>query len=751
MTERRAFRSPDWLGTAVLAVAVSLLLIAAAGVMFSVFMLYDDEGYVLQSYRAFIAHGALYRDVYTQYGPFPFVFYQLLDILGITLTHTSGRLVTLTIWAGVAVGCAALVGQATRNLALKLAVIAAAFPYLWVLASEPSHPGGLILALTVALALFGYRWITTKQMRAWAIVAGAVTAILILTKINVGGFVGLTVVAWWSLHHTDCRIRRFALWVLPVAAILLPIGLMRPLLGAPWVQTFAAVFAGSAVAAIVTISRTATPRTGWSHAGWAALSGAVTASLLLGVILTRGTGIGDVIEGILLGPLRHPVVFSLRYVWPTGILAATGLSLVLAVAARRLHARFPGAIDTVIASLRAAAVIALTWNVARYPLVSPDYLTFGWAMPCLWLFLWPLAERDSLQIPARAWLGLLLLGQCLHVFPVPGSQIAWGTVLALPLAAIGGWEAAVFLAGRIRFFTSLGPSKRTVSARLASLLLLLFAATMSWKFARVASRYQADDDLRLPGAESLRLPGPFSAALRVLVVNAATQADVLFSFPGMFSFNLWSGVPTPTHANVTHWFSLLNADQQNEIIKSLSAHPKAAVIVHREHVRFLTGRGLTPRGPLREYIDENFVAAFTVDDYEFRVHRGRSITPFFVADVLKRSANVDAQEPDTLMQLPVLLPPGTTIARVDIVSGEGAEARVIRLDPSTARVETTPLTIRGAVAGTSSKQTWPLVIEQPTLLSLYYDQGNQTPPVKDAVVVLRSGDGAALATARLRQ
>lgn len=745
MTERSLLQHRSWLEVAVLGLTASFLLIAAAGVMFSVFMFYDDEGYVLNSYRAFLERGALYREVYTQYGPFPFIFYQLLDALGIPLTHTAGRVVTLAIWAGTALGCAALVRQASRSLPLQLAVLAGTFVYLWILASEPSHPGGLIVALIVGLAVFGAREITAQRIRSWAIASGVATALAILTKINVGGFLGCSVVAWWALHHIDPRVRRLAQWILPVGAVILPLALMRPLLGTPWVQNFAAVFAASAVAVILTIARTAPPRSGWAHAGWAALAGLITAMAVLTVVLVRGSTIGDLLEGILLGPLRHPVAFSLRYIWPPGIVVVAAGSLLLAGLARLLRPRCPRAVDTTIASLRLTAALALAWNIARYPMVSPDYATFGWVMPCLWLFLWPLSDSNLEQRPVRAWVGLLLLGQCLHVFPVPGSQIAWGTVLAVPAAALGAWEAVAWLLHQGRPLNSI---RLQFAGRL---VLLLFVGVVSWKFMRVAVRYNADDDLRLPGAESLRLPAAFSAALRVLVVNAEAHADVLFSFPGMFSFNLWSGVPTPTGSNVTHWFSLLNPEQQKAIIRSLESSPRACVIVHREHIRFLTSRGLTPSGSLRDYIEDKFVTAFTVDDYEFRVHRGRSIALFMVAEILTKTAAASVMEPDTLLQLPVLLPNGSAVASVEIVNEEGRESPSLHLNPSNTRIEATPLTPPGTPAAPSAGQTWPYIVNQPTLLSFYYHRGDKPTPRAGAVLVLRDGAGNTITTGRLRR
>src|SRR5436190_3740900 len=102
------------------AATAALLALAATKMMFSAFMFYDDEGYVLISLRNFAAYGGLYRDVYSQYGPFPFVSYYGLQALGIPLTHTVGRLIALGAWTGTAWSCAVLVGHATRSLLMRI-------------------------------------------------------------------------------------------------------------------------------------------------------------------------------------------------------------------------------------------------------------------------------------------------------------------------------------------------------------------------------------------------------------------------------------------------------------------------------------------------------------------------------------------------------------------------------------------------------------------------------------------------------
>ncbi|MCC5021498.1 MAG: hypothetical protein J6386_01170 [Candidatus Synoicihabitans palmerolidicus] len=60
--------------------------------------------------------------------------------------------------------------------------------------------------------------------------------------------------------------------------------------------------------------------------------------------------------------------------------------------------------------------------------------------------------------------------------------------------------------------------------------------------------------LQLPGAENIRRDDRSRLIARTLSLHAGLHADVLFSRPGMFSMNLWTGVPTPSSRNATHWF-----------------------------------------------------------------------------------------------------------------------------------------------------------------------------------------------------
>jgi len=744
-----------------LALGAAALTVAAGMMLFSTFMLYDDEGYVLLSLRNFAEHGHLYRDVYTQYGPLSYVLYYLLHLLGLPLTHTAGRLLTLAWWSGSATLAAWLVWKVSKHSACMLAVLSATFVYLWVMVSEPNHPGGLIAFTTAAMAVFGYRWLEQGRWTAWAALAGAGSAALLLAKINVGAFATLAAVGVLLLHHPHERLRQVMPWVIALGLGVLPFALMRPLLGAPWVQTYALTFAFAAVPVAFALGRglrtvkEAEDGEDGARAGgraWvvAVAAGLAVAAVVLGIVMARGTTPAEIVQGMVLGPLRHPGHFSLVFHWSPGVLTLGSASLglfLLVLAGAKLGRPSPRKIDTVVASLRLVAVAALGLAIWHFPETSPDNLVFAFSLPCLWLFLWPLAGEEPAAVRARSWLGLLFLGQWLHAFPVPGSQIAWGTFLSIPLAAIGGWQAAVWLTERHgKLFTFARVQSLDLSL---TFLLVLLAVFTGNRLGQIGARYLGSRPLDLPGAETLRLPDSTTALYRLMVFNADTHSDLVFSLPGMFSFNLWADQPTPTLANVTHWFSLLDDEQQDAIIRALAAHPRACVIVQKDHLEFLRERHLTPGGRLYDYVMNRYETAFEIDGFQFRVLQGRRVAPLFTAEIFNSKAGGPAM-PDTLVRLQLLVPPGQLIGSVAVAAMDDPRQAPLELGAANARVEVTPIDLQGRARGPAQPAKFPFALAGPSEVALFFDRTGRGFSNSRTFLIVRDPAGQELALVRLR-
>jgi len=737
----------------VLVLAAAALTVVAGLWLFSSFMFYDDEGYVLVSLRNFAEHGRLYREVYTQYGPFPYVFYYGLHLLGLPLSHTTERLLTLAAWSGSATLCAWTFWRATRSLAGMLAVLAAVFAYLWIMISEPGHPGGLIAFTTALLAGLGCRWLAAGRWTAWAALAGAGSAVLLLTKINVGAFATLATGGLLLLHARSGRLRSWAPWLVAGGLLLLPFALMRPLLGTEWVQTYATIFALAAIPVTVALSRAAGPQAGLQTVLTTAAAGGAVALVVLGVIFARGTTPAELLQGVILGPLQHPGHFSLIFPWPAGSGAVAIASFALfglAWAGLRFGGVRRAVVDTGVAGLRLAAGLGLVLALWQFPDDRPDHPVFAFAVSCLWFILWPLEGEEASVVLARSWLALLFLGQWLHAFPVPGSQIAWGTFLALPLGAIGAWQAAAWLVGRYDRIFAPVPA-RILRLGLAGLL-LAFAAWTGRSLGQIGRRYLDSRSLDLPGAESVRLPDGTTALYRLLMFNADAHSDMLFSLPGMFSFNLWSGLPTPTLTNVTHWFSLLDAAQQQAIIRELESHPRACVIVQKDHVEYLRTHHLAPAGPLYDYVMTRFETAFEIDGFEFRVRRGRSVAPFLTGEIFQQKTADPSKNPGphALVKFELLLPAGQTIGSVELAAMDDRRTPPLVLSAANTRVEITPIDLAGKARGQPAASGWPLALPGPAEVAIYFSRDGRGFSPQRTFLVIRDAAGAELALVRLR-
>ena len=249
----------------------------------------------------------------------------------------------------------------------------------------------------------------------------------------------------------------------------------------------------------------------------------------------------------------------------------------------------------------------------------------------------------------------------------------------------------------------------------------------------------------------MRIPDATTSAYRILAFNATAHADMLFTLPGMCSFNLWTGLPSPTLANATHWFSLLDEARQRKIIQTLEAHPRAALIVQTQHIAYLQEKGFTPKGILYDYLQENFARVFRVDDFEFHLRRGRVAAPFFTAELLQRAEGAaESGTPAAALRIPLALPPGTVIDRIEIARMDDQTAPPAVFEAASTRVELAPINSAGAHQGAPVLARFPLKLEGPSLLSLYFD----TPPapltLRHTLLVLRAPDGAEIALVRLR-
>jgi hypothetical protein len=726
-------RSLGWLYLAALVVALA---VAGYWLLFTTFMIYDDEGYVLLSLRNFSRHGALYDRVYSQYGPFFYLAYDALHRwLGFAWTNTTGRWITLVNWFGTASLCAVLVARRTRSIGWAAFTLAGVFTYLWVMINEPVHPGGL-LALLVALgAWLGAEAWSAGRCGGFAALTALIGVALALTKVNVGVFFLGAAFAWLAVNTAAPRPARTLSWLVALGGAALPFGLMHALFDAPWVRLFALIFTGAMLSVLLVARTVARPVVGGRPWAWFAGTALGASLLIMALTLARGTSLSALLAGVVLEPLKHPGVYYFAMNWRMG---AGGLALgSLALAAWFVHRG--GQADAHWTTFIAAARLLAGAVFLCSPLgIIPTSLA-AWGMSygvtLAWLFVVPLRPDDR-DAAARAWVALLLVFQFLHAYPVAGSQINWGTCLWVPLLALGlhdaGPEIRHWLGrwSRIGLGVGLGVLV-TVTAVMAATL-----GKIGW------NRYPDSQRLELPGAENLRMPDDLTYALRIVHQNLRAHATMVFSFPGIYSTNLWTDLPTPTLANATHWFSLLPPARQQEIIDCLAATPDAVLVVQRDVVDYLAKYGFAMRGPLYEWLNANFASAFALDGYEFWVHRGRTIAALSTAGHLP-AADGRSGLTLTLAALP------RPVARIEWCDVNAPRLPLLVLDAQNTVATAEPIELDGRTLGAATPCPFPLACSGLARLTLHFPATAFTIARGRGLLRLRDAAGAIVAEVRV--
>jgi hypothetical protein len=265
-----------------------------------------------------------------------------------------------------------------------------------------------------------------------------------------------------------------------------------------------------------------------------------------------------------------------------------------------LRKRRPGLADALVAVCRIAVAGGLLFSFFHGFAVSAQgfLLSFGWGL--LWALAAPFSDEGETRPQTRAILVSLALFQVLHAYPVAGTQVSLGTallavlvILALAdLAAWGlrrGWLRAVKVAsGLAALFPVWGISAVTSTAGL--------------NYWRAPHEPLAQTRLKLSQRQL--------STLSHIATNARFHGDTLFSLPGMFSFNLWTELPTPTSANITQWWSLLDERQQTAIQRTLEQTERPVVIIQRNLITSGLAAHVYRETELTRFIASRFRAYF---------------------------------------------------------------------------------------------------------------------------------------------
>lgn len=583
-----------------------LLAVIGGLLLFNRFMYYDDEGYVLWSVRNYVAGHALYDEVYTQYGPVFFLGYRALHLAtGLAFDNDVGRFLTLGYWLAASAMAAACARLLTGSRLVAGATCGLAFVALIDNTAEPFHPGALLAFLSGIVAWLGARAIVKGDETRFPAAAALVAAAAALMKINVGGLLFIALGSW-MVANSRAATRPSA----PLAAVpaLLPSVLMASQLGDPRFLCFALVV-GAAIFGLgwflLEQHQPVFPLASWT---WVVVGPAVLTTCVIGVLLVQDSSAGGILNGILLGPLRHPGVYTFAPKFPLWAPMLTATSLGLCVFASR-HPM--GATLLAVTRLTATGWFLLDClpSLVRW---GPDRFAFYFGPAFALLFASPPPGRPA-TAPERAalWLAWVFIWQTLHAYPVAGSQVAWGCYLWVPLCAYG------FVRG-VRHFDRPSRSFARVGALAlvgASLVSLLRIAEIGWIW------QQNGAPLGFVGARHLRAEPAQSDDIRHVRRNLLLHADMVFSLPGMFSFNIWTGLPSPTQANVTHWFNLLDEPRQRRIIAALENARRPAVVVAPDHLAYLAENHIPVGGPLVDYLRDRFRPAIGAGVYEIWLPR----------------------------------------------------------------------------------------------------------------------------------
>ncbi|HVS99638.1 MAG TPA: hypothetical protein VHE08_03905 [Solirubrobacterales bacterium] len=616
------------LGFAAITAATALI---AHPKMFTGFVAYDDEGYMLTALKSFVNHGHLYDQVFSQYGPFYYEFWGgFFSLFGIAVTHDSGRSVVMVLWVLSSLVFGLSILRITGSILLGLGTQILTFSALEVLTNEPMHPVSsiaLLLALIVAISTF----VGTGRSR-WAMgLLGAAVAALVLTKINVGFFAFVSVALACAVSYQQLWGRRWPRLLVELVFLAVPVLLLASKFDEGWARHYSVHVFATALAVVIALRarepvRRHVGELRWLLGGFVVL---VVASCV--AILATGTSIHGLIDGVIGQPLRQsdaftiPMLLSRReYAFD---LLAVGAALAYWYASRRRAAPSPAwlALGSVF-----AIVVGLTMAFSMVGQLLPfnDRNLTGYQLsmlPFVWVALaaTTAGEEDGRFAFARLLLPLLAVLQGLHGYPVAGSQTLLSVVLVVPVGALCVANGVRGLA----LLVEVEPDRLALAG-----FGVLMTAVLAWFVLKTYVRdplhqargvYHTTYQLHLPGSEDMHLFSEEEVQLYEAVSQAMREnCRSTVMEPGMDSFYLWTEEEPPS-LTATGWETLFDDEAQEQVIEDTAATEGLCLLRNKERA----GGWGEREGPLVTYLEHGFRPIGKWEEYELLRRQGPAPSP----------------------------------------------------------------------------------------------------------------------------
>lgn len=558
--------------------------------LFSNFRTYDDEGILLMASKLFLGGAGFYTDIKWIYGPGQLATIRWLhDWLSIPLSHSALRYITLGYWFLLCGVGSVLVFRLTRSLWWAIAGLSALFLFTTSIVNEPGHPQSLIAALTVSIPVLAYRQRTGPGTLGWFWV-GAILATIFYIKINAGIFCLAAVGTALLPRLVSSRWHSLVRIVLVGLSAAFPFVLMFPLLAQPECLPFAAL--ASAGCSALAFSTSAPYRADHnSVSSWYGLPvGFVVVSIAaLTFAALNGAYPGDIHESLLSYAASHSDFYHYFRSYTYYQLGSAALSLTLAL----VYSLAPG---------RALGRQITIWG-KRYLVLAASFALFtdspatsqgmiGYAAPWAWL----LAVGSSRSL-SRDFLSALATWSVLLAYPIPGSQIYFGSCAVL-LAAIV-CAADLFNAKSLEPGASLFRQKSVDFVGIGLVGLAVFA--LSLELVRARAQFLQFERLDLPGTGSLAIEPQRARTYRKLIAQLQ-PGDTVFTTFRSNSVYFWSDTAMPGTLHHAHDIAFATTEEQRQVMDDLSQAAQPVVISRNP-----PGWGGTPKdSPLLAWIDQYF-------------------------------------------------------------------------------------------------------------------------------------------------